>query len=175
MKSTKVTSTHLARLRGATSTTLTQFGCCLFRSVALGISLWVGWPGGDLVVGQVQVLQGGRKASKRSDGGKLVVREVESSKVRRKTREASRNLSERVVRQVERHQLAVVLVDAWVQLLLLHDGDRVLPLVAVHHLRLIQLGDLLLELFCVPFQVGLQLSLGLDGEVVNVPSKVTST
>ena len=30
MKSTKVTSTHLARLRGATSTALTQFGCCLF-------------------------------------------------------------------------------------------------------------------------------------------------
>ena len=95
--------------------------------------------------------------------------------MRRKTREASWNLSERVVRQVESHQLAVVLVDAWVQLLLLHDGDGVLPLVAVHHLRLIQLGDLLLELFCVPFQVGLQLSLGLDGEVVNVPAKVTST
>ena len=126
-------------------------------------------------MGQVQVLQGGRKASERSDGGKLVVREVESSKVRRKTREASRNLSERVVRQVESHQLAVVLVDAWVQLLLLHDGDRVLPLVAVNHRCLVKLGHFLLELFCVSFQVGFQLSLGLDGEVVNVPTKVTST
>ena len=175
MKSTKATSTYLARLRSATSTTLTQLGCCLFRPIALGISLWVSWPGSNLVVSQVQVLQGRRKTSERPDGGKLVVREVESSKVRRKTREASWNLSERVVRQVESHQLAVVLVDAWVQLLLLHDGDGVLPLVAVHHLRLIQLGDLLLKLFCIPFQVGLQLSLGLDGEVVNVPAKVTST
>ena len=126
-------------------------------------------------MGQVQVLQRRRKAGERSDGGKLVVREVESSKVRRKTGEAGRNLSERVVRQVESHQLAVVLVDAWVQLLLLHDGDRVLPLVAVHHRCLVKLGDLLLQLFCVTFQVGLQLGFGLDGEVVNVPAKVTST
>ena len=60
---------NLARFRGVTSTTLTQLGRSFLRSVALGVSLWISWPGGNLVVGQVQVLQGRRKAGKRSDRG----------------------------------------------------------------------------------------------------------
>ena len=48
--------THLARLRSPTSTSLAQLGGDLLGRVALPVRLGVYGPGGDLVVGQVQVI-----------------------------------------------------------------------------------------------------------------------